>query len=158
LFVSTLQTWRDEADAWRLARVDRLLAEYNSYPVDSRILPTRLGNLIRTTEDKLKEAGGDVRSFVFRQRDKVSRRVQVQHDQFRTRLDMYCTLVFVSMFLMLIAPAVLAGRIGVAATAITIGCFAVMSVASYLAALASASGYCTTLMQMNEAARSPDEK
>jgi hypothetical protein len=158
LFVSTLQTWRDEADAWRLAKVDRLLTEYNSYPVNSRILPTRLGNLIRTTEDNLKAARGDIRSFVFRQRDKVSRRVQAQHDQFRTRLDMYCTLVFVSMSLMVIAPAVLAGRIGVAATAITIGCFAVMSAASYLAAIASASGYCTTLVQMNEAARSSDEK
>jgi hypothetical protein len=155
VFVSTIQTWRNRADAWRLARVDRLITEENSYPVDSRILPTKLGNLIRATEDELRYAGGDVRSFVLRQRDTVSRRVQMQHDQFRTRLDMYCTLVFVSVFLSVMTPVALVGRIGIAAVAITIGSFAAMGVASYLAAIASAGGYCTALKQMDEASRVP---
>ena len=42
VFVKTIQRWRYWADAWRLARIDRLLAEEISYPIDSRILPTNL--------------------------------------------------------------------------------------------------------------------
>ena len=157
VFVKAIQTWRYQADAWRLARVDRLLSEEEAYPVDSRILPTRLGNLIRATEDELKHASGDVRSFVLRQRGTVSRRVQIQHDQFRTRLDMYCTMVFVSLFLSAISPIALIGRVEVVAIAVTIGSFIVMAIASYLAAITSAGGYCTALKQMDEVARSSDE-
>ncbi len=157
VYVNTLQTWRDQADPWRLARVDRLIADKQSYPVNSRILPTKLGNLMRATEDDLQQAGADVRSFVLRHRDMVSHRIQMQHDQFRTRLDMYCTLVFVSIFLAVIAPIILAGHIGIVATVIATGIFAAMVVTSYLAAVASAGGYCTTLKQMDEAARALKE-
>src|SRR5208282_5926770 len=152
LYVKTLQNWRKGVDAWRLARIDRLLAEQKCYPVDSRILPTKLGNLIRATEDDLDHAGDDVQSFVLRQRNRVSRRIQIQHDQFRTRLDMYCTLVFVCVALTIMTPIALAGRVEVIAVAVTTGSFAVMAVASYLAAIASAGGYCTALRQMDEAA------
>jgi hypothetical protein len=156
--VKTMQNWRNRADAWRLARIDRLIADYISYPVDSRILPTRLGNLMRVTEDNLKNAGGDVRSFVLRQREKASVRVQIHHDQFRTRLDMYCTLVFVSAFLAIMTPIALAGRIGAAAIAITVGSFTAMGVASYLAAIASAGSYCVALKRIDEAASTSDKK
>jgi hypothetical protein len=158
VYVNTLQTWREGADAWRLTKVDRLLNEQRSYPVDSRILPTKLGNLIRATEDGLAHAGDDVRSFVHRQRGTVSRRVQIQHDQFRTRLDMYCTLVFVSAVLAVIAPIVLAGRVNIAAVIITTASFVLMAVVSYLAAIASANGYCTTLKQMDTPTRAPETK
>jgi hypothetical protein len=157
-FVKTIQNWRNRADAWRLARIDRLIADYNSYPVDSRILPTRLGNLMRATEDSLKNAGGDVRSFVLRQRDKASVRVQMHHDQFRTRLDMYCTLVFVSAFLAIITPIALARPIGAVAIAIMAGSLAAIAIASYLAAIASAGGYCLALKRIDEAASTSDEK
>jgi hypothetical protein len=149
VYTKTIRNWRDEVDAWRLARVDRLLDEQNSYPEDSRILPTKLGNLIRSTEDELQHADGDVQSFVLRQRDTVSYRIQIQHDQFRTRLDMYCTLVFVSVALAVLTPAILVGRVNLAAVAITTGSFVAMAVTSYLAAIASARGYCTTLRMMD---------
>ncbi len=155
--VKTIQGWRNRADAWRLERIDRFVAEYNSYPVDSRMLPTRLGNLLRATEDRLKNAGGDVQGFALRQRDKVSGRIQVHHDQFRTRLDMYCTLVFVSVFLAAVTPLAFLGRVSVLPTAATAGSFAVMAAASYLAAISSAGGYCTALKQMDEAARTANK-
>jgi hypothetical protein len=151
IFVKTIQSWRDQADSWRLAKIDRLIAEQNSYPVESRVLPTKLGNLIRATEDQLQHAGGDVQSFVLRQRDTVSHRIQMQHDQFRTRLDMYCTLVFVSAFLAAITFIILVGRVGVVSICVTSGGFALMAAASYLAAISSASGYCTALRQMDQA-------
>jgi hypothetical protein len=158
VFINTIQTWRDQAEAWRLARIDRLISEQKSYPVDSRVLPTKLGNLLRTTEDELKHASGDVRSFVLRQRNTVSRRIQVQHDQFRTRLDMYCTLVFVSAFLAVISPIALIGRIGNISTALATVSFAIMAITSYLAAIVSASGYCTALRQMDEVASTIGER
>jgi len=157
VFDRTMDHWRDQVKAWRLARVDRFLDEENSYPEDSRILPTRLGNLMRSTEDNLKQAHGDVQSFVHRQRDTVSYRVQIQHDQFRTRLDMYCTLVFVSVALAALAPAILAGKVDIVAVAVTTGSFVAMAVTSYLAAIASARGYCTILKMMDKPTPAPAE-
>ncbi len=74
----------------------------------------------------------------------------MQHDQFRTRLEMYCTLVLVSGFLLALIPIVLTGHIGVAAVATTFASFAAMAVVSYLAAIASAGGYCSVLRQMDK--------
>jgi hypothetical protein len=142
--------WRPYCAPWRLARIDRLLIEESCYPETYRILPTKLGNLIRATEDKLHNAG-DVRSFVMRRRDMVSPRVRMQHDQFRTRLEMYSTLVFVSWFLAVMAPVVLAGRVSPIVIAIMTASFTAMAIASYLAALASAAGYCSTLKLMDTA-------
>jgi VIT1/CCC1 family predicted Fe2+/Mn2+ transporter len=153
-YVRTIHTWRNQADAWRLEKVDRLVAEYELYPDDSRILPTKLGNLLRATEDDLKHAGDDVQSFAFRYRQRVPPRVRLQHDQYRTRLDMYCTLVFVSLFLAAITPITLVVRIGLT-TAVTMGGFSLMAVVSYLAAISSAKAYCTILKQMDEAAGMP---
>ncbi len=154
-YVRTIHTWKDRADAWRLEKVERLVAEYELYPDDSRIRPTKLGNLLRATEDELKHAGDDVQRFAFRYRERVPPRVRLQHDQYRTRLDMYCTLVFVSLFLVAMTPVTLVGRISILATVITMGSFSLMAVVSYLAAISSAKAYCTILKQMDEAADTP---
>ena len=69
---------------------------------------------------------------------------------------MYCTLVFVSGILAALTPIILAGRVGLPAIAIMAGGFAAMTVASYLAAIASADGYCMALKQMDEAVGAPD--
>jgi FtsH-binding integral membrane protein len=148
--LSKTMDWRPWCAAWRLARVNHLVNEAKRYPDPHRVLPTKLGNLMRATEDELQHAGGDVQSFMHRQRDKVSPRVRMQHDQFRTRLEMYCTLVLVSGFLLALIPIVLAGHIGVAAVTITFASFAAMAVVSYLAAIASAGGYCSVLKQMDK--------
>jgi hypothetical protein len=142
--------WRPWCAAWRVAKLNHLVNEAERYPVPHRILPTKLGNLMRATEDELQHAGGDVQSFVHQRRDTVSPRVRIQHDQFRTRLEMYCTLVIVSGFLLVLAPIVLAGHIAIAALAITSVSFAAMGVVSYFAAIASADGYCSALKQMDK--------
>lgn len=143
--------WRSSCDAWRLARVDHLLTKEMAYPTNSRILPTRLGNLIRATEDRLQNTGGELEAFALRRHHGVPYRVQSQHDQFRNRLEMYCTLVFVSASLVILTPAVLfRSGIDLISIGIISGIFAACGVVSYLASLASAAGYCITLKEMDQ--------
>jgi hypothetical protein len=115
-------------------------------------LPTKLGNLLRATEDKLKNSGNDLEGFVLRNYAAAPRLVQMQHDQFRNRLEMYCTLVFVSVSLVVLTLAILLGS-GISAASIVIICgiFATLSATSYLAAIASAGGYCAALKEMDTA-------
>jgi hypothetical protein len=143
--------WRSWCDPWLLARIDHLLNDADAYPVTSRILPTKLGNLIRATEDQLQNTGNDVQGFALRRYATAPPLVQMQHDQFRNRLEMYCVLVFVSASLSALTPPILLGH-SISATVITImsGSFAALCVASYLAALASAGGYCSALKVMDE--------
>jgi hypothetical protein len=143
--------WRSWCDPWLLARIDHLLNDEDVYPVTSRILPTKLGNLIRATEDQLQNTGDDVQGFALRRHATAPPLVQMQHDQFRNRLEMYCILVFVSASLAVLTPIILLGH-GISATVIAIisGSFAALCEASYLAALASAGGYCAALKVMDE--------
>lgn len=146
-----LEEWRSACYAWDMARIDQLLKDLERYPDDTRILPTKLGNLMRATEDKLENAGNDLEGFVLRRYAAASRRVQMQHDQFRNRLEMYCTLVFVSTSLVMLTLAILLGSgISAAVIAIISGGFMVLCVASYLAAIASAGGYCAALKEMDK--------
>ena len=147
--------WWYLCDAHLLARVDLLRAMEREYPRrDSRILPTRLGNVIRATEDGLKRAGDDLEGFALRARPLVSSRVRSQHDQFRTRLDMYCILVFVSAVLTGLSPLLLwpiwvkSHDLWVAAIT---SLFALLAASSYYAAIASAKGYAAALRQMDAA-------
>lgn len=143
--------WIDLCDAWHLARIEHLSEAEESYPVKARVLPTRLGNLIRATEDNLLNTNGDLQGFVLQRYALAPRRVQMQHDQFRNRLEMYCILVFVGLLLAGLSAAALAGsRIGAITIAAIAACYLALSCTSYLAAVASAGGYCAALRQMNQ--------
>jgi hypothetical protein len=141
--------WRGRCNAEDLARVDQLAQQEKDYPITSRVLPTRLGNVIRATEDTLQHAGNDLEGFALRWRATAPPRVQLQHDQFRTRLDMYCTLVFVSALLTALTPLLLVGRVRVLSIAAFSAGFLALTIASYSAAVSSARGYCTALKQMD---------
>lgn len=146
-------SWRGRCNAWDLARVDELLRQEKEYPIlSSRVLPTRLGNVIRATEDSLRNAEGDVEGFALRRRDAVSQRVQLQHDQFRTRLDMYCTLVFACITLAVLTLVLLWNRTSAVQTVLVAAGFAVLALTSYRAAIASAMGYGAALRQMDQTA------
>jgi nucleotide-binding universal stress UspA family protein len=144
-------SWRTRYNAWDLAVVDHLTQQWEDYPAESRVLPTKLGNFMRATEDSLRNAGEDVEGFALRRRGKVAPRVQIQHDQFRTRLDMYCTMVFVGGLLAILGAALLAGRVPLVWTTACTAGFLALSAASYGAAIASARGYGAVLKQMDQA-------
>ena len=91
---------------------------------------------------------------MLQQHGNISSRVQLQHDQFRARLEMYCILVFVSGLLAAITPALLIGRsIRIWEIFAILGGFAAVSFSSYQAAIASAKGYCAALKQIDKAAK-----
>jgi hypothetical protein len=144
-------SWRSMCNAWDLAKVDHWASQEDDFPVASRVLPTKLGNVLRATEDSLRHADQDVEGFALRRRGTVSERVQLQHDQFRNRLDMYCTLVFTSGALAILTVALLTGRIAPLLVALVTSGFIVLAAASYGAAIASARGYGTALKQMDAA-------
>lgn len=151
--------WRTRCSPETMARVYYLGKAEEDFPADHRILPTRLGNVMRATEDRLAAGADDIEGFALRRRQHANERVQLQHDQFRTRLDMYCTLVFVATLLAAFTLAVLGAslwiRIDVPWTEIAwAGCIvialAILAWTSYQAAIASARGYLTALIQMDE--------
>ncbi len=72
----------------------------------------------------------------------------MQHDQFRTRLDLYCTLTIVCLASALATPVILARSVSGYETAKMWLCcvaFLAASRVSYVAAIASAKGYLGTL-------------
>lgn len=152
--------WSRHCDPWRMARIEHLETAEEQYPEDSRILPTRLGNLIRATEDGLSNADDDVEGFALRRRASAPERVRQQHDQFRTRLDMYAVLFFVAVLLSILTPALLLCRVPdhqKAWVAWMSASFGALAVASYLAAIASAGGYLTALRLLDkDSASLPD--
>lgn len=74
----------------RRANVDKRLADY---PAAERMLPTRLGNILRAHEDQIRRVR--VGSFVQEVFDDLPLGLQAEHDEQRTRLDLYCSMVFV---------------------------------------------------------------
>jgi len=152
------RNWENWCAAWRIAKIEHLRDAEECYPLlRQRILPTKLGNLIRATEDQLQHTEDDVQGFALRRYAGAPRLVQEEHDKFRARLDMYCTLVFVSASLLILTPLILIrSGIGLTATVIMSASFGTLSEASYLAAIASARGYCSALKEMDrDASGSP---
>jgi hypothetical protein len=143
--------WEDWCDAWRIAEIEHLRVAEEAYPLKRhRILPTKLGNLIRATEDQLRNTEDDVEGFALRRYAGAPPLVQTEHNKFRSRLDMYCTLVFVSAVLLVLTPLILLkSGIGIDEIVVISVCFGALSEASYLAAIASARGYCSALKEMD---------
>lgn len=107
----------------------------------SHIMPTRLGNILRRAEDRVGET--DIEHFVERVFDRLPLSLQLSHDHQRSRLDLYCSMVFVIWFAFI--PAALAFGLSWQAWVVC-GLIAVAtSWVCYLAALASARHYGATL-------------
>ncbi|HUB15309.1 MAG TPA: hypothetical protein VMB34_25390 [Acetobacteraceae bacterium] len=147
------RNWENWCNAWHIAKIEHLRDAEEEYPLEThRILPTKLGNLIRATEDQLDNTEGDVQGFALRRYAGAPPLVQAEHDKFRSRLEMYCTLVFVSATLAVVLTPLIFFRshIGIATIVFISVCFGALSEASYLAAIASARGYCSALKEMDK--------
>src|SRR5262249_29462391 len=90
--------WEDDArpgDVHRINALSRRLGE--NYPRDDRrLMPTRLGNVLRASEDRAHDPDrGSLEGFVQRDYHRLPSTMQGRHDQVRSRLDLYCTLFLV---------------------------------------------------------------
>ncbi|MDR2986151.1 MAG: hypothetical protein LBV34_15050 [Nocardiopsaceae bacterium] len=135
----------------RRANVDRRLADY---PSDERMLPTRLGNILRAHEDLIRRIR--IRSFVQELFADLPPTMQAEHDEQRTRLDLYCSMVFVLGSAGLIAVARFAAHhwpYALFSATVTVAGMRIM----YGAALATARAYGNLLLTIRDyaAANSP---
>jgi hypothetical protein len=142
--------WRSRSSPALLAALERTYAAARDYPEEHRLLPTKLGNALRASEDSLSKDYGDLEGFIMRRYESIPARLMIQHDQFRNRLEMYCTLVLVFGLLAAGSPALLAesSRTYLAPAG---GCalFLFLGMVSYAAAIASARGYGTVLRSVS---------
>jgi hypothetical protein len=150
------EKWRQFAPANLMSRLEAVESRIYEYPQPYRILPTKLGNVIRAVEDSISTTrGGGLESFVIRQWDEIPSGLRKEHDQYRGRLDLYCTLMFVFLILAIISPPLITlGPRYLTDTIATSIAYLFLSFVSYSAAIASARGYATALKaiaEMNDA-------
>lgn len=144
--------WRQACDPAEMRRLETLRVRRAEFPEEWRLLTTRLGNVLRATEDQLDEGADDLETFSYRGREILPHRLRVHHDQFRTRLDMYCTLTIVSLVAGVLAGWQLVPTVHpdwrVWAWISALGLILAAAV-SYHAAIASAKGYTSILREMD---------
>ena len=135
--------WRPFAPASRLRSYESVERSLNIYPKPHRTMPTKLGNTLRAGEDGIRDLGhGTLRTFVIRHWHLLPREIQVLHDEYRNRLDLYCTLVFVCAAIAAGGGALLwTAKGGAVAGWVVFAVFLASAVASYRAAITSAVGY-----------------
>jgi hypothetical protein len=143
--------WTPHASASAMYRIDSTTARLKSYPEKSRILPTRLGNVLRATEDNIElEEGENVEGYVVRNYDQLSAALKGQHKDYRTRLDMYCCLVLVFSILAVTSVAALVRISPLWEMAVAVIVYVSMACLSYEAAIATARAYGLILQEIPE--------
>ncbi|WP_434619728.1 hypothetical protein [Arthrobacter sp. A5] len=143
--------WKDYCNPWQVSKLDHLEGDLPYYPRPSRLLPTTLGNKLRATEDNLLNTNGDLEGFILGRWSLMPQHLRIQHDEFRDRLEMYCTLVFVAIILSGATILVFLGsNIQIWQTILLALSFLALAAVSYSAAITSAAGYCTVLKQVDD--------
>lgn len=148
--IADAATWEMWADPDLVARFSLHAKALRSMPLQPhRVLPTRLGNVLRSYEDRVAPPGSmEVERFVQRRVHEIPAPLLVEHDQFRGRLDLYCSLVLVSVIVAL--AGLLLAPVARGSAAIWFVSWLSMSGLSYRAAVASAHGYGSVLLSIKE--------
>jgi hypothetical protein len=137
--------WKVHADPELIRRRVSLMKQLRDYPVRS-ILPTRLGNVLRHHEDQTGRV--EVEGMVSELYDNLPFSLRLTHDEQRSRLDVYCSMVFVLLTVAVLAVA----RFGqehwhYGLAALVVGAFGAWF--AYRAAVASARAYGATLLSIS---------
>jgi hypothetical protein len=88
--------WQLHAPVELLRRVTNVEKRMEDFPEEAHVQPTRLGNVMRRFEDETEVAA--VESLVEDVFDRLPFTLQVSHDEQRGRLDLYCSMTFVWVF------------------------------------------------------------
>lgn len=144
-----LASWRTAAEPAAIRRLEAVERAVRNYPAPHRTMPTRLGNTLRASEDRMNlDDGGDLEGFILRNYDVLPERLTTQVSDFRTRLNMYCTLVLAWVLLALVAiPSTwhFSGLWHITTCASVLLCLG-LARTSYAAAISSARGYGAALL------------
>jgi hypothetical protein len=145
--------WRPMAPAHLRHRALSLEVKAAAFPQDdSRLLPTRLGCALRSSEDKLSGdvTGAKMRSYLYERLDKIGPALMEQHNQYRNRLDMCSVLTVLCLLLAtadaLLLPALLPAEYVVSTCLGLVG----LSYLSYRGAVAAALDYGPILVAINK--------
>jgi hypothetical protein len=143
--------WRPHASSAARYRIDSINARLASYPTVNRVLPTRLGNVLRAAEGKIKLGENEnLVGYVVRHHEELPSSLQSEHKDYRTRLDMYCSLTLAFTMLAAISIAALYSASPLWGMAIAVAIYALMGFLSYEAAIASARGYGLILLEIQQ--------
>jgi hypothetical protein len=146
--------WRAQLPSHTRYKMDCIRARLDSYPVSNRVLPTRLGNVLRASEEKLPLARSEnLEGFVIRHHHELPSALRAEHKEFRTRLDMYCCMVLVFITLALLGITLLIDAAPPWGVALFAGAYCAMSYVCYEAAIASARGYGGALLEIGQQIR-----
>lgn len=147
--------WLEHSPAHLRHRLNSLYVRRAAFPSDSsRLMPTRLGNAMRSFEEKLQgnASGSKMRGYLYERLDAVGTALMRQHTQHRNRLDMYSVMTVLTAvmaaFDLWLLPPLLPRHLVVG---VTVG-LVVLSYVSYRAAIAAAMDYGAILLAMDRAA------
>ncbi len=145
--------WRKKGNPGIAARFYRAHDRQLDYPAEmTRILPTRLGNVLRSSEEQLRLKGEALERFAMENYNAIPTRLMTQHDQFRDRLDKYALLVLIFVALSMASVPLLwqvAWPHRLLPWGVPLVVLVLLAWTSYWAAIASARGYGSTLLAMN---------
>ena len=122
-----------------LEMIDLALERYPS--ATHKLMPTRLGNVLRAREELMESrCTGGLEGLIQREFHRLPTSMQAEHDQFRGRLDLYCSLTLLSLVSAALGAITLrdAGRSTIMLIIAINGAFAWLF---YRGAVASAIGY-----------------
>jgi hypothetical protein len=130
-----------------LHRIDATESLIRAYPQPHRILPTTLGNTLRSREDQLSRDGEEnLEEFVFRRYQQMNSDLKTQHHRFRSQLNIYCLLTLIFFALAVLSATLLSIETGRAVGAAAFSAvYLLSSLVSYRAAISSARGYVSVL-------------
>jgi hypothetical protein len=138
--------WSDYAPADLQRRRVNLQNRLLDFPKPRRMQPTRLGNVLRSYEDETRQE--DVQSMVQRVYELLPASLQVEHDELRIRLDLYCSMVLVIAVVLLFATARLSVSGWYSVGAAVVGAAAMWI--AYRAAIANARAYGRALVRISQ--------
>lgn len=147
--IASFAGWESSARPTTVRSLEAVQRELESFPsAQHLVLPTRLGNVLRAYEERsFPDAKGPLEGAVQRIFYRLPSTLQVEHDQFRNRLDLYCNMTLLCLLSGICGSAVLASVSWehALAAAATNALFAWLF---YRSAVASAAGYGQTLLSI----------
>lgn len=145
-------SWRGHADAAIVRSFIATVRARDKYPETSyRILPTRIGNTIRAAEEHaFGRTVSNLEGKVLLVFEELPVSIQLQHDLHRRQLNLYCTLLFVAVFLGAVSATTLGLVHGWTYAVTSLGLAAAVAFVTWQAAVLASEGYASTLETIGE--------